>query len=156
MKNILFLTTLLAVALATGCKKPADKPAVQSTGSPALPGDHAQTAINDAAGQMPDYTFAQKAEFTAMMQTHLADLNRSMDEFAAIMARSSDAIKDEAGPRLATLRLQAKQLEKQLGTVTSATSSTWNVIKTDSEKAYSALKDGVTQSREWISTKITP
>ena len=54
------------------------------------------------------------------------------------------------------MREQSAQLKKQLGTVTNATSSTWSGIKADSEKAYTALKDGVAKSRQWVSEKIAP
>lgn len=149
MKNKLLIMSLLAAALAMGCK-----PSTTETTRQQL--DKAQAATKDAAQQMQDYAFAQKTEFVAKMQTQLAELNRSLDELSATIKKSSDTVKAEATPKLAALREQATQLTKQLDKVTHATPSTWSSIKAESEKAYAALKDGLAQSRQWVSDKIAP
>jgi predicted nucleic acid-binding Zn-ribbon protein len=118
--------------------------------------DKAQAATKNAAQQMQDYTFAQKAEFVAKMQTQLAELNRNLDELSAAIEKSSDKVKAEATPKLVALRAQATELTKQLDKITNATSSTWSSIKAESEKVYAALKAGLAQSRQWLSDKIAP
>jgi hypothetical protein len=157
MKSILFITSVLAIAFVTGCK-PAEKPKVQGTGgAPAAQQlDKAQTVADEAARQMKDYSFAQKTEFVAAMKLQLAELNRSIEELDATIAKSNAAVKTEAAPKLAALREQAAKLDLQLAAVVAADQSTWNGIKADAEKAYAALKEGVTQSRQWISDKIAP
>ena len=154
MKSTLLITALLAAVLATGCKKSAEKPASQINATTTEQLDKAQAAAKDATQQMQDYTFAQKTEFIAKMQTQLADLNRSLDELSAKIDTSSAAVKTEAKPKLDALREQAAQLKKQLGDVTNATSSTWSSIKADSQKAYTSMKDGLAQCRQWASDKM--
>ena len=149
MKHKLLLTSLLVAALAISCKP-------SHTGTTAQQLDKAQAAATDAAQQLKDYTYEQKTEFVASMQTQLAALNQSLDEVAAKIEKSSDAAKADATPKLAALREQATKLTQQLAEVANATPSTWDTIKADSVKAYAALKDGVTQSRQWISDKIAP
>lgn len=149
MKNMLLITSFLAAAFAAGCKPPADKTTAQQL-------DKAQAETKAAAGQMRDYTFAEKTEFVTAMRARLADLNRDLDELAAKIDKSGQSIQTEARPKLAALRDQATQLDKQLGEVTNATSSTWAIIKADSEKAYAALKNEFARSRQWVSDKIAP
>jgi len=156
MKNILFVTSLLAVALTLGCKPAAEKPSAQTPETTSQQLEKAQTATKEAAQQIRNYTFEQKDEFVTAMQAQLADLNRSLDELSTKIENSSEAVKAEAKPKLAALREKATQLNKQLGEVTGATQTTWNGIKADAENAYSALKEGVKQSRQAISDKIAP
>jgi septal ring factor EnvC (AmiA/AmiB activator) len=149
MKKILLIPLLLAAAFSFSCKPSTDQTTAQQL-------DKAQAETKDAAQQMKDYTFEQKAEFVASLQAQLAALNRDLDDLSARIAKSSDAIQAEAKPKLAALRDQATQLNKQLSEVTNATSSTWGTVKADSEKAWAALKDGFAQSRQWVSDKIAP
>ena len=149
MKNTLLVTSLLAVVISTGCK-PSTKEAT------ARQLDKAQAATKEAVQEMRDYTFEQKAEFVSAMQAQLADLNRNLDEVSARIEKSSDAVKANAKPKLAALRVQAAQLDKKLGEIANSTPSTWDNIKADAQKGYSALKDGVKESRQWVSDKIAP
>ncbi len=105
---------------------------------------------------MTDYTFAQKAEFTAAMKTQLAGINRDMDQLEARIEKSNDTVKAEAKTRLQALRLKATQLEKNLDSVQDATESTWDNVKTSSKKAYGEVVDGLNQARQWVSDKIAP
>jgi uncharacterized membrane-anchored protein YhcB (DUF1043 family) len=148
MKNILFITSCLAIAFTFGCKPSTETTAQQL--------DKAQAETKAAAQQIRDYTFAQKAEFVTTMQAQLADLNRNLDELSTKIEKSSAAVQAETKPKLAALRDQATQLNKRLEDVTTATESTWGTIKADCEKGYAALKDGFAQSRQWISDKIAP
>jgi cytochrome c556 len=148
MKNkTLVITLLSAAALAVGCNK-------EQTTSQQL--DQVQAETKQAAQDMKDYTFAQKAEFVEKMQGQLAELNRDLDQLDAQIEKSSDAVKAEAKPRLQALRDQTAQLNKQLEDARNATESTWDTVKNGFKNAYEATKDGFQQSRQWVSDKIAP
>ena len=110
----------------------------------------------EAAQDMKDYTYAQKAQFVEKMQAELTGLNRDVDQLAARIEKSSDAVKVEAKPKLQMLRDEVTQLNKQLDNVRNATESTWDSVKATSQKAFASLKDGFQTSRQWVSEKIAP
>jgi cytochrome c556 len=148
MKHKILLLTFLSVAAFTaGCER-------AQTTSEQL--DRVQEKTTDAAQDMEDYSFAQKAEFTSKMKSQLAEINRDLDQLAAKIEKSSDAVKAEAEPKLQTLREQAAQLGKQIDEAGNATESTWDSVKAGSKKAYEGLKDGFDQARQWVSDKIAP
>jgi hypothetical protein len=148
MKHINLLIALLAVAaFAVGCNK-------EQTTSQQL--DKVQAETKQAAQDMKDYTFAQKSAFVETMQVQLAELNRDLDQLAAKIEKSSDAIKAEAKPKLQVLRDQTAQLNKQLDEVKNATESTWDSVKGGFKKAYESSKEGFQQARQWVSDKIAP
>ncbi|MDB6056779.1 MAG: hypothetical protein JWO95_623 [Verrucomicrobiales bacterium] len=142
----LFLSLLSAGALVVGCN--------QDSASTQL--DKVQAKTANAADDMKDYTYAQKAEFTAKMQSQLADINKDLDTLQAKIDKSSDAVKAECKPKLQVLRDQQSELGKQLDKVKDATESTWDSVKAGTSKAYASLKEGFQQSRQWISDKIAP
>ncbi len=141
---IAFLST---AGFVVGCNK-------EETASQQI--DKVEAKTKKAAQDMKDYTFAQKAEFTAKMQSQLTALNRDLDQLGARIEKSSDAIKAEAKPKLDALRDQATQLNKQLGEVKNATESTWDSVKNGFKKAYESSKDGFQQARQWVSDKVAP
>ena len=148
MKHKHLLLALLAVAaFAVGCNK-------EPTTAQQL--DKVQADTKQAAQDMKDYTFAQKAAFVATMQTQLATLNRELDQLAAKVEKASDTIKAEAQPKLRVLRDQIAQLNKQLDEARNATELTWDSVKGGFKKAYEGAKDGVQQARQWVSDKIAP
>lgn len=148
MKHQTFNLTLLAIAVfAVGCNR--EQTASQQT-------EQIQTETKEAAQDLKDYTFAQKTEFTQKMKGQLAEINRDLDQLAIKIEKSTDATKAEAKPKLQALRDQAAQLTRQLDEVGNATESTWDSVKATSRKAYSDLKDGFNQSRQWVSDKIAP
>jgi len=148
MKNkILLITLLSAAALAVGCNK-------EPTTSERL--DKVQADTKQAAQDMKDYTFAQKAEFVTKMQSQLDEINRDLDQIAAKIEKSSDAIKAEAKPKFQALREQTAKLTKHLDEAKNATESTWDDVKAGFWKGYGELKDGFQQARQWASDKIAP
>ena len=150
MKNKTLLITFLSVAVfAIGCKPSDEKSTSQQL-------DKVQTETKQAAQDMKDYTFAQKAEFVKTMQDQLTALNQDLDKLSAKIDSSSDAIKAEAKPKLQALHNQATKLNQQLADAPNATESTWDSVKAGSKKAYNELKDGFNQARQWVSDKIAP
>ena len=150
MKHKKLVISLLTVAaFAVACKPSEEKSTQQQL-------DKVKTETKEAAQDMKDYTFAQKAQFVEKMQGQLTGLNRDLDQLAARIEKSSDAVKAEAKPKLQALRDQTAQLNKQLDEVKNATESTWDSVKNGFKKAYDALKEGFQQSRQWVSDKIAP
>jgi hypothetical protein len=148
MNNITLLLALLSVAVfAVGCNK-------EQTTSQQL--DKVQAETKQAAQDMKDYTFAQKAEFVKQMQGQLDILNQDLDQLTAKIEKSSDAVKAEAKPKLQALRDQAAKLNRQLDDARNATDSTWDSVKNGFKKGYEAAKDGFNQARQWVSDKIAP
>jgi ABC-type transporter Mla subunit MlaD len=148
MKYKTFTLTILSLAaFAVGCGK-------EQTTSQQI--EKVKTETTEAAEDMKDYTFAQKAEFTDKMQAQLTAINQDLDQLAAKIEKSSDAVKAEAKPKLQVLRDQAAQLTKQLDEARNATESTWENVEAGSKKAYDNLKNGFNQARQWVSDKIAP
>jgi chromosome segregation ATPase len=148
MKNKTLVITFLSIAaFAVGCNK-------EQTTSQQI--ENVKTETKQAAQDMKDYTFAQKDEFVKQMQIQLDALNKDLDQLAAKIDSSSDAVKAEAKPKLQALRDQAAQLNKQLDDARNATESTWDSVKAGFQKAYEATKDGFNQARQWVSDKIAP
>ena len=146
-KQILLVTFVSAAAFMVGCnQEPSTSQQI----------DKVQTETKQAAQDMKDYTFAQKAEFVKFMQGQLAALNADLDKLAAKVDSSSDAIKADAKPKLQALRDQATQLNQQLADAQNATETTWDSVKAGSQKAYDSMARGVTDARQWISDKIAP
>jgi uncharacterized membrane-anchored protein YhcB (DUF1043 family) len=141
------LSLLAVAALAVGCDK-------EQTTSQQL--DNVKAETKQAAQDMKDYTYAQKAEFVAAMQAQLTALNQDLDQLSAKVAKSSDALKAEAQPKLQVLSDQTAQLNKQLDEARNATESTWDSVKGGFKKAYESSKDGLRQARQWVSDKIAP
>ena len=148
MKNKTLLITILSIAaFAVGCKK-------EQTTSQQL--ENVKVETKEAAQDMKDYTFAQKDEFVKQMQSQLDALNKDLDQLAAKIDSSSDAVKAEAKPKLQALLDQAAQLNKQLDDAKNATESTWDSVKAGFTKAYDATKNGFNEARQWVSDKIAP
>src|ERR1035438_8811178 len=145
--KILLVSILFVVVFAIGCKK-------EETASQQI--DKVQTETKQAAQDMKDYTFAEKAEFVKAMQSQLTILNQDLDKLSAKIDSSSDAVKAEARPKLQALRDQAAQLNQQLADAQNATESTWDSVKATSQKAYDALAKGFSEARQWVSDKVAP
>ena len=148
MKNKQLLITFVCAAIfAVGCDK-------EQTASQQI--DKVQTETKQAAQDMKDYTYAEKAEFVKTMQDQLTTLDQDLDKLSAKIDSSSDAIKAEAKPKLQALRDQAAKLNQQLADAQNATESTWDNVKAGSKKAYAALQNSFKEARQWVSDKIAP
>jgi hypothetical protein len=147
MKHAQCILFVCFLALAAACNR-------APTASQQL--DKVQTETKAAAKDMKDYTFAQRTEFAATMQSHLDVLTRDLDQLSAKIESSSEAVKVEARPKVQALRNDLTQLNKQLENVRNANESTWDSVKATSQKAFASVKDGFQQSRQWVSDKIAP
>jgi DNA anti-recombination protein RmuC len=143
------ISFLAITAFAVGCK-----PTEQQSNNEQL--GKVKTETKEAAQQMKDYAYAQKADFVVVMRGQLDALNRDLDSLAAKIEASSDAAKAEAKPKLQSLRDQAAKLNTQLEAATKATESTWGEVKAGFQKGLGELKDGFQQARQWVSDKIAP
>ena len=148
-QNKLLISIFTVAAFAVACTPAEDKSAQQQLGK-------VKQEVKDAAQDMKDYTFAQKAEFTEQMRGQLARINKDLDQIAAHVEKSSDAVKADAKPKLQAMREQTARLNAQLDEIKNATESTWETVKSNTRKAYDALKEGFQQSRQWVSDKIAP
>jgi len=145
----LILTSLAAAAFVVGCdKQPADTTSRQI--------DKVEAKTDAASQEIKDYSYAQKAEFTAKMEADLVEINRDLDTLQAKIDVASDSVKAEAQPKLQALRQKAAELNKHLDGVKNSTESTWENVKAGAKQAYGELKDGFTQARQWVSDKIKP
>ena len=154
--QILLITFLSVAAFSVGCKPPDEKTAASSSESTAQQIDRVKTETKEAAQDMKDYAYAQKAEFVEKMNGQMAEINKDLDALSAKIEKSSDAAKAEAKPKLQALRDQTAKLTKQLEGAKDATESTWNDVKAGFKNGYEALKDGFQQTRQWVSDKIAP
>lgn len=138
---------LTAVLFVAGCDK------AQTTTQQI---DKIQTETKQAAADMKDYTYAQKAEFVKAMRAQLTTLDQDLDNLAAKIDSSPAAVKAEAAPKLKALREQAAMLNPQLADAQNATESTWESVKAGSKKAFAALQTSFADARQWLSDKIAP
>jgi uncharacterized protein (DUF885 family) len=160
MKNSSYICRigLLAAlgAFLIGCK-PSGDPA-ETTSAEAIDKQLAevQNTADDASSDLSAYTYAQKQEYVAVMEAQLAEMKSSIDELSASIAKASVAVRTEAEPKLAALRLRQESLEKQLGVIKGADSSTWERVKRTTSNAYDDLKTGFNDMRQWLSEKVAP
>lgn len=152
MKKIIPVTLLLAAALAISCKRSTATPADETNKT----ADKAQVANKDAALPIRDYNFGQKTEFVMAMRAQLVVLYQDLDELSAQIDKSNEAVQAEAKPKLAVLRKKAAQWSKQVDELSDATLSTWNVMKTETEKTVAHLKDEIAQAHQAVADKIAP
>ena len=143
------LTLTLALA---GCKESSDGLPKSTSAQLAQAGQDTK----EAAEEVKEYAYAQKAEFVTKMQAQLAVINRDLDQLSVKIEKANDAAKAEAKPKLEALREQIALLKKQLDEAGNATESTWDSVKAGSRKAYDGLKTGFQQARQWASEKIAP
>jgi len=150
MKQTAFILSALsaiAAAFVVGCEK-------QTTTTQEINKVEAKTEI--AAQEIKDYSYAQKAEYSAKMEADLAEINRDLDTLQMKIDNANEAVKAEAQPKLQALRQKAAELSKHLDGVKNSTESTWEDVKAGTKKAYGELKEGFTQARQWLSEKIAP
>ncbi len=142
----LFIVLLTSLAL-VGCEK--EKSTSQQI-------DQLKVETKQAARDINDYTFSQRAEFTTRMQAQLAAINADLNQLDAKIEKAGGTAKMESQEKLRVLREKTSQLGKQLDNAKDATESTWDSVKAGSKKGLTELQDGFTQARQWVSDKIAP
>jgi cytochrome c556 len=148
IKNSTILITFLAVAtFAVGCKQ--DKTTTEQIET--IKADTLQ-----AAADMKDFTFEQKTVFVQTMTAQLKELDEESAKLAAKIDQSSQALKDEAKPKLQALREKVAKLKQDLVAVTDSTPSTWDTVKAGAKETYASVTNGFTEARQWVSEKIAP
>lgn len=154
MKNKNISAAILAgTFLATGCSPTSEKSEANSqTITKQI--DKDQDTADDAALDLKVYTFEQKAEFMTAMNKRQAELEIKIEEISASVEKSSDKVKLKAVTKLAALREYSAQLNKQIGEIAKATPTTWESIRTETEKACLSVKDAVEASDQWLSEKV--
>ncbi|MCC5806463.1 MAG: hypothetical protein JJU00_09070 [Opitutales bacterium] len=156
MKHTFWLIGPVAVAaLAAGCK-PADRSESDTQSSVSRQIEQVQTDTRDAAKELDAFTHAQKEAFIENLETRLARLDENINELSAKLATSSREVRAEAQPRIAALRAQSAHLHTQLDKVKDAGESNWESVKRGTSEAYTELRVGFNNTREWLSEKISP
>jgi hypothetical protein len=155
VKNTLLAITAFAITgFAVGCKPSAEQSATETREAAVQRFDEVKEVdkvkkeMREAAQEIKDYAYAQKAEFVAKMQGQLDAINRDLYQLAAIIETSSDAAKAEAKPKLQALRDQTAKLTKQLDEAKNATESTWGDVKAGFQKTYGELRDELQAERQ--------
>jgi predicted nucleic acid-binding Zn-ribbon protein len=90
------------------------------------------------------------------MREQLNRIDAELAELTSRLAKSTDAARANAQPKLEALRDKASALRKQLDTVETSTESSWNEVKVGVANGYEDLKDGFRQARQWVSDAIAP
>ncbi|HVR35997.1 MAG TPA: hypothetical protein VMS21_09115 [Methylomirabilota bacterium] len=147
----LMIPLISVIVLAAGCNREESR---EESASDRI--DQLQADTRETAREVKDYSYEQKDEFTETMRNQLAEINREIEQLAARIENSSDAVKAEASPKLEALREQAAALDRQIEKAGDATESTWESVKSGTSQAYESLKDGFQTSRQWVSDKIAP
>lgn len=156
-QNQLTIGFLALTVFAPGCGPPsAERSVTETRKATAEQFEKVKKETKEATREMKGYAYAQKAEFVAKMQAQLDDINRELDQLAAKTAKSSEAAKAEAEPKIRSLRDQTAKLNRQLDEAKNATESTWRDVEASFRKGYDELKDGFHQARQWVSEKIAP
>ncbi|GDY14574.1 hypothetical protein LBMAG53_34520 [Planctomycetota bacterium] len=147
------LSILAISVMCSGCTTTNQPPAPKTTTEKI---DQVSRDTSQASQELKDYSYAQRVEFVTQMQSRLDEINREIDEIAAKVEKSNDAIKAESKPKIQTLRDQADKLKKQLSVAKDATENTWEDVKAGFRKGYADFKEGITAARQWASDKIAP
>ena len=145
--TIPLFTLLLSTAIFVGCDR--EKSTSQQI-------EKIKDDTQQVARDLNDYTFVQRTEFTARMQTQLAAINSDLNGLDARIEKAGGTAKEESQEKLRALREKTAQLGKQLDNIKDATESTWDSVKSGSRKALSEVQESFTQARQWVSDKIAP
>ena len=145
----------LSFTLVVGCNPSAETtsdPATETTEQEMTRTDATRTGATRAEGSRTDgdatrdsetYTYEQRTQFIASMETELEAINDSIDELAQRIERSGAEAKAVATPRLNELRNEARLLQNRLDEVKEATDSNWNTVTASTRETYDNLKQNL-------------
>ena len=114
----------------------------------------ASCKIHRAANDLKDYTFEEKDAFKIKMRDDLSDVNNSLDHLNTKLEHAGTATREEAQPKIDSLRTKSDQLGKKIEAIQDATASTWENVKTDSKNSYMELKGKIRRENKWLSDKF--
>jgi len=155
-------TTQLAIAcLATltmmiGCRPPSETPVTEIGPTSERQIVPVNQPATEGTRTMNDYTYAQRADYVAIRQAELNEINQQLDQLADRIENASAATKTDATPKLQALREQVAKLNAHLEDAKNASESTWDTVKENVNQGYSDMKVGFDQIRSWLSDKIAP
>ena len=158
MKRSRLAISLFSVAIFTvplGCKEQTKEPAVGDN-RPPVELDQVKKETREAVDAAKDYTYAQKAEYTAKIRAEIADLNKELDQLSTKIETTTEPARAEAKAKLQDVRDKVSRLSASLDGVQSATESTWDEVKAGVRKGYEEVKISFKQARQWLSEKIAP
>lgn len=112
---------------------------------------------NEAATQAArDYSYEQRAQFVEKSKRDLGEIEKELGQLASKVDKLNGTAKADAKAKLAAAQSQWTEAKKQLDRAESATESGWDEVQAGIKKAFSALKDSVNASRQWLGDKIAP
>jgi predicted nucleic acid-binding Zn-ribbon protein len=150
------LLTLIAVGLlaAGGCSKSNQASLDVNAGTSAS--NESGSSKSKGPSVDVDYSYSQKNDYVAKLKSQMADINKQIDNLSDKVANASADARAQASPRLEALKAKARNLDVQIDKVQNASESTWDEVKMNSKKAFSDMKDGFRDARQWLSEKIAP
>jgi prefoldin subunit 5 len=146
----------LSFTLVVGCNPSAETTSDSATETTQERMTRTESAVGDARQDLEAYTYEQRTQFIASMETELEAINESIDELALRIERSGAEAKAAATPRLNELRNEARLLQNRLDEVKEATDSNWNTVKASTRETYDNLKQNLAGARQWLSDTIEP
>jgi hypothetical protein len=159
MRHTILVTTLLgAAALAVGCTSKEVKAAVapKQAEPSAVHLEKAKAESKQAAHEMRDYAYAEKAEFVVQMKKELVSIQDELDQLGAKVESAGGSAKADAKVKLAAVREKWAQAKKQVDRAETATASDWDDVKSGFKQSYVDLNDSFDKIRQWLSDKIAP
>ena len=147
---------VLSFTLVVGCNPSAETTSDPATETTEERMTRTEAAVGDAGLDLEAYTYEQKTQFIASMETELEAINDSIDELALRIEKSGAEAKAAATPRLNELRNDTRLLQIRLDEVKGATASNWNTVKASTRETYDNLKENLAGARQWLSDLIEP
>ena len=140
-----------------GCTKKDAEPAPMPTEAAAPAAEQPMEAAPapDAAA-MPEYTFAQKVEFSDKMKKEVADLQVELDALTAKVNAAMDPVKTEGQAKVKAASEKLAMAKTTHGQIETSTEATWEAVRTSVKQANSDMKASFDQARQWASEKIAP
>jgi polyhydroxyalkanoate synthesis regulator phasin len=164
-QNLPVSAILICAALLVSCKRSSEQPTDRPVGPAPAPAtstavrDTAQAIqedARDAADEIQDFTYEQRANYIAALRLKVDALKRRLEALSDSIEKSSDIVKADSRPRMAALRERLAQLERQVQAAQEAAPDTWDRVKADVRKTYGEVKEGFRDARQWASDKLAP
>jgi len=159
MRQTILVASLLGVAaLAVGCtsKEVTGAVAPKQAEPAAAYLEKAKAETKEAAQEMRNYAYAERAEFVVKMKKELVSIQDELDQLGAKVESAGGSAKADAKVKLAAVREKWAQAKKQVDRAETATASDWDDVKSGFKQSYVDLRDSFDKTRQWLSDKIAP